>query len=337
MEQPVAQRAGVQLSVDQLRLKNFPVSFFAMILGWNGFTIALQKAETILKLPVDISRYMLLVGVMLFFGVGVVYLLKAIRFPGAIKKEFAHPIKINFFPTISISLLLFSIAFLPVQHDVSRYLWIAGTVIQSLFTLAVLSAWMNSPVFQIQHSNPAWFIPVVGNILIPLVGVDHMHVEVSWFFFSVGMIFWVVLFTTFFYRIVFHPPMPEKLMPTLFIMIAPPAVGFIAYTKLMEHELGSFTGDAFSRVLYYFGLFLFIMLASQYQKFSRIKFYLSWWAYSFPIAALTIASMLMFAKTQYVFFSFLAYGLLALLSVIILTLLLRTFNAMRSHEICIEE
>jgi tellurite resistance protein len=339
MEQPVAQKPGVeQLSVDATRLKNFPISFFAMILGLNGFAIAFQKAETILGVPIEISQYLLFFSITLFVLIAAVYTVKAIRFPGEIKHEFAHPIKVNFFPTISISLLLFSIAFLPIQHDVSRYLWLAGTIVHAVFTLVIISVWMHSTVFQIHHSNPAWFIPIVGNIIIPLAGVEHFHADISWFFFSIGLVFWLVLFTIFIYRIIFHQPMPQKLLPTLFIMIAPPAVGFIAYVKLMEHDLGAFTGDAFSKVLYYFALFLFVMLVSQYQLFFKIKqFFLSWWAYTFPIAAMAIASTLMYSKTQYVFFSGLALTLLALLTLIIVMLLFKTAQSMYAREICVEE
>jgi tellurite resistance protein len=238
---------------------------------------------------------------------------------------------------VSISLLLFSIAFLPIDHTISRYLWVAGALAHGVLTLAIMSIWMNSTIFQIQHSNPAWFIPVVGNIIVPLAGVEHFSAEISWFFFSIGLVFWVVLFTTFFYRIVFHPPMPQKLMPTLFIMIAPPAVGFIAYVKLMEHAVAGFGVDAFARVLYYFALFLFVMLLTQYRMFARIKFFLSWWAYSFPIAAMTIATTLMYAKTQEPFFNILAFGLLTILTGVIIMLLAKTAGAIREREICVQE
>jgi len=57
-------------------------------------------------------------------------------------------------------------------------------------------------------------------------------VELSWFFFSVGLIMWAVMFTIIMNRIIFHNPLPQKLMPTLFILIAPPAVALISLTIL---------------------------------------------------------------------------------------------------------
>lgn len=34
-------------------------------------------------------------------------------------------------------------------------------------------------------------------------------------------------------RIIFHNPMPQKLIPTLVILMAPPAIAFMSYTKLV--------------------------------------------------------------------------------------------------------
>jgi len=98
-----------------------------------------------------------------------------------------------------------------------------------------------------------------------------------------------------FYRLLFHNPLPERLLPTLFILIAPPAVGFIAYVKLTG------TVDPVARILYYFALFVFVLMIPQLKMLSRIKYYLSWWAYTFPMAALTIATILMYHQNGLVF------------------------------------
>lgn len=319
------------------RLQFFPISFFAAVLGLTGMTIAFQRAERLLGMPFAISNVLLAASLAVFLAIATFYALKAARYPDAVKREFAHPIKINFFPTISISLLLFSIAFMRLNSDVSRAFWIAGIVIHLLFTIAILSAWMHRPTFQIQHINPAWFIPMVGNIVVPIAGVEHAPVEISWFFFSIGLIFWLALFILFLNRIIFHNPLPERLTPTLFIMIAPPAIGFISYLRLMEREVSGFELDGFARILYYFALFIFIVLLTQYRQFVKIPFYLSWWAYSFPMAAITIATVLMASKTNMLFFQGLAYLLLIALAALIALLLFRTIAAIVQRKICVED
>ncbi|HIE55877.1 MAG TPA: C4-dicarboxylate ABC transporter, partial [Chromatiaceae bacterium] len=178
---------------------------------------------------------------------------------------------------------------------------------------------------------PAWFIPVVGNVLVPVAGAHLGYVEISWFFFSIGIVFWLVLFTIIFYRILFHQPLPEKLMPTFFILIAPPAVGFLSYVNLTGNL------DGFARVLYFLSLFLTILLLTQYRYFFGLRFFLSWWAYSFPLAAVTIGTMKMYELTGKSGFYYLGETMLALLSVVILMLLYKTSRAVSNHRICVED
>ncbi|MFQ3634089.1 SLAC1 anion channel family protein [Roseiflexus sp.] len=319
------------------QLQYFPISFFAATLGLTGTTIAFQRAERLLELPFAISNILLVVSLAVFLAIATLYALKAARYRDAVRREFDHPIKINFFPTISISLLLFSIAFLRLNSDVSRTFWVAGVVVHLLFTVTILSAWMQRSTLQIQHINPSWFIPMVGNIIVPITGVEHASVEISWFFFSIGLIFWLALFILFLHRMFFHNSLPERLAPTLFIMIAPPAIGFISYLRLMEHEMSGFELDGFARILYYFALFIFVVVLVQYRQFVRIPFYLSWWAYSFPMAAISIATVLMASKTGMPFFQGLAYVLLIVLAAVITLLLVRTIAAIVQRKICVEE
>jgi tellurite resistance protein len=242
-----------------------------------------------------------------------------------------HPVRLSFFPTISISLILLSIASYTIDQSVSQVLWWCGSALHLLFTLYVLNAWISHEHFQIQHMNPAWFIPVVGNVLVPIVGVEHGYFEISWFYFSIGMLCWVVLLTIVLYRIFFHSPLPGKLLPTLFILIAPPAVGFIAYWKLTGEI------DAFARVLYYSGLFTTMLLLVQLRRFTRLKFFLSWWAYSFPLAAITIATFVMYQSLGFVQLMWLGNILLACLSLVIIMLVGYTAMAVRRGEICMPE
>ncbi|NOR46247.1 MAG: C4-dicarboxylate ABC transporter [Candidatus Delongbacteria bacterium] len=313
------------------RLENFTISFFAMFLGLGGFALLFQKAEIFMYFPFHVSNYVAGVTIILFVILLIFFFARWIKYPNAVREEYHHPIKINFFATISIALLIFSIFFLAVNVEISKYLWIIGTVLHLIFTLSVMSAWTNKENLKREHLNPAWFIPIVGNILIPIAGITHFPKDISWFFFSVGIIYWILLFTIILNRIIFHKTLPEKLRPTMFILIAPPAIGFIAYVKLTG------TIDSFGKILYFFSLFLFLKLIYQFKIFFKIKFYLSWWAYSFPISALGLASSLMYHKTDIVAYMYISYSFLALLTLVIIILTYKTIIAMTKHELCVPE
>ena len=313
-------------------LAHMPISFFSVVMGMAGVTIAWEKGQQMYNIDLGILNGLLItITALIFAALAAMYIQKIVKFPDHVSAELNHPVKLSFFPTIAISFLLLSIALVPISPIIAKSLWAIGTTSQLGFVLYIVGMWMHQEHFQVPHMSPAWFIPAVGNVIVPITGMQFGLVELSWFFFSIGIMFWVILMTIVFYRILFHTPIPARLLPTLFILIAPPAVGFVAYMSLTG-EL-----DSFARILYNAGLFLTLLLFTQFRRFTKLPFYLSWWAYSFPIAAITIATMVMYQHTQKAAFMWLSSGLLVFVTVLVGMLLVRTGIAMANHEICVEE
>jgi Tellurite resistance protein and related permeases len=80
--------------------------------------------------------------------------------------------------------------------------------------------------------------------------------------------------------------MPGKMRPTLAILIAPPAVAMLAWLQLNGGAL-----DALVRVFYALTLLFAALFAVQAPALRSTPFALSWWAMSFPVAALTVATL----------------------------------------------
>lgn len=297
-------------------------------MGLSGLTIATHKLETVQGWGNLGSQTLLGLTVTVFLLLLSVYGIKLVTHRDAVAEEWAHPVRISFFPTISISLILLSIATMPVSPVASRGLWTAGAAFHLLMTLLVMTSWINHSRYEVVHTNPAWFIPVVGNILVPIVGLHHAPADLSWFFFSIGLVFWLVLLTIVVYRLVFHNPLPGRLVPTMFILLAPPSIGFISWVTL--------TGgiDAMARILYFSAVFFFLLLVPQFPRFARLSFTLSWWAYSFPLAAFTIATLVMGERSGVAFYSYAGLALFAALAAVIAGLTMRTLLAIVRHEIC---
>ncbi|MCG6898240.1 MAG: SLAC1 anion channel family protein [Thiocapsa sp.] len=311
------------------RLKYLPVAFFAMVMGLAGLSIAWHKAASRLGLPGVIAEAILAFAALVFLTLLISYGIKSFRYPAAVANELAHPIQLNFFPAISISLILLATASLHISLGLAGVLWVLGTALHLVLTLYIMSVWIHHEHFQIQHVNPAWFLPVVGNVLVPIAGAPLGFVELSWFFFSVGILFWILLFAIILYRVFFHPPIDRRLMPTFFILLAPPAAGFISYLQLTG-EL-----DAFARVLYYGALFLTLLLATQIGRFLKLQFSLSWWAYSFPLAVMTTASLIMSELTGQMSFTLIGSALLGIVTLVVIHLLGQTARAVGSGRICV--
>ena len=283
------------------RLQYFPVSWFATVMGMCGLSIAWNRAEHFFNPGFCLSSLLLGLTSLWFFLLIGIYATKIVKYPAEVRAELTHPVKQAFAPTFSISLLLLSIAYLQSAREFSFWLWAIGTAGHLDFTFYMLSSWMHHTKYEIAHLNPAWFIPVVGNILVPIAGMQHGIPDISWFFFSLGLFFWPIL----------------------------TAVGFISWFNLTGNI------NAFGHILYSVAAVFTLLLLSQINRFRRIPFFLSWWAYSFPLAAMTIATFLMAKITGQAMYLWLGAGLLGLLSALIAMLVWRTARAVGRREICV--
>jgi tellurite resistance protein len=317
-------------SVPANRLQHFPIMMFAVIMGLSGLTIVYQKAEEILGLKTYVATILAEVDTLLFVAILVVYVLKMFKYFSEVKKEFSHPVRINFFAASAISFLLISIVYHPINKDIAFYSFVVGTSMQTFFTFYTIKFWINKNM-EIQHSSPAWFIPIVGNVLVPVSGAGFADVNFLMYYYSIGLFFWVVLTSILINRIIFHHQLAIKFVPTLFIFIAPPAIAFVAYIKMY----GEF--DMFASLLYNLALFFSFLLFFMFKNFLNLKFFISWWAFTFPLAAVTIASMLAYKMTNILFYSYFSYLFMIITTVVVIFVGYKTVEHMLKKEICIAE
>jgi tellurite resistance protein len=312
-------------------LQYFPVQLFAVIMGLSGLTIAYAKAYHFLNLSYWPYFILLILDTAAFFGVFITYMIKWIKYPDAIKAEVNHPVKSSFIPAISISFLLISIAYMDYAPTISVTFWWIGAWLHLFFTFIVIKFWIRHS-FDVKMISPAWFIPIVGNVLVPVAGVDIVNEYINLFFFSIGIFYWIVLFTIVTYRMIFHHPLPKKLIPTFFILIAPPAVGFISYFRI---TFGSI--DIFSMFLYLIALFTFFLLIAKKSLYTQIPFFISWWAYTFPLAAITIATTLIYSSFRNCSMYWFSLLLLTIVTVVVFYVAYKTYLAIKAQKICIPE
>ena len=312
------------------RLQFFPIMMFAIIMGLSGLTLVYKRMSEMLFFPSIVVTVMTIITTVLFFTILYFYILKLIKHKNEVKKEFSHPIRINFFAASSISTLILSMIY---RNDIdlaAQIFFFVGACLHIFFTFYTIKYWINNNL-EMQHSNPAWFIPIVGNLIVPIAGKGFVDDSVLYFYFSIGIFFWIILFSIILNRIIFHNQFAPKFMPTLFILIAPPAIGFISYIKLSGHL------DFFAQILFNLGLFFTILVFVMYKNFINIKFFISWWAFTFPMAAITLATVLMYDLTHKNFYGILSYVLMTITTIIIILVARQTIIHMRKKEICIME
>jgi tellurite resistance protein len=303
------------------RLEYLPVSFFGSTMGLTGLSIAWKFAHTIYAAPLWVSNVIAIIAVVGFAALLIAYGIKAVGAPDKVLTEFRHPIAGNLFGTFLISVLLLPILIAPVNLMVARVLWIAGAVGMVLFAWTIVSRWMSDRQ-QTAHSTPAWIVPVVGMLDVPLA-IPTLQLpplpEVMLMSLAVGLFFAIPLFTLIFSRLVFEAPMPDALQPTLLILLAPFAVGFSSYVVTVGHI------DLFAQALYFLMLFVLSVLLGRLKLMrGGCPFRVTWWAVSFPLAASSIAALRFAAFDPRWFTIGIAWALLVLTTLVIAALLVRT-------------
>lgn len=312
------------------RIKYFPITSYAIIMGFSGLTIVFGKFYHMQWMPKYIYEVLLHFTFSLFLLISFFYGLKAIRYFEEVKADFMHRIRINFFSAISISFLLLSIAFMTYWPFLSMVLWWVGILLHTILMFYTISFWIQHN-FEIRFMNPAWFIPVVGNILVPVAGVEYLPKAFSFFYFAVGFFFWVILFTVFINRAIFHDQLPQKFIPTLFILIAPPAVGFIAYIRIAQ------SWDAFAIFMLFIAYFFVVLLLFLYKSFKKMVFYISWWALTFPLMAVTIASVVAYQISNHPFYKIIAFAMLPIAVTVVGLVSWKTIKIIKEGKLCVNE
>lgn len=262
---------------------HLPLPLFASVMGIAGLALVWHAIEVAWSLSPIVSGAATGLAALVFLVLLALYACKWIRFPDRVMAELKHPVRINFLPAVSINLILLGMLGEPWIGAAANWLWQAGAGLQLILTIVIVNVWFDAarPSASI---NPAWFIPAVGNVLVPVAAMPAGYQLIAWFFISVGLFFWVILGTMVFYRLVTKPPLDPPMQPTLVVMLAPPSVAFLAWISIS----GELNGPGY--FFYFIALLTFLVLIPKVPRFARLPFFPSWWAYTFPLAAFTVAS-----------------------------------------------
>ena len=268
-------------------LQPLPIGLFGAVMGLVGLSISWRLEAVQLGWGALVADVIAVVAVLVFIALALAYGLKALTSWATVRNEFGHPIAGNLFGTVWISLLLLPIELVRVLPDLARVVWVLGAMGILVFAWVTINRWLSNRQ-QWVHATPPWIIPVVGLLDLPLaVPSLGMSVppELPWLALSVGLFFMAPLFTVIFVRLVFEETFPDGLRPSLMILLAPFVVGASAVIAVTGQV------NVLAQGFYLAGVFLFFVLLGQLRHLlSCCPFRVSWWAVSFPLAALSIAA-----------------------------------------------
>jgi tellurite resistance protein TehA-like permease len=309
-------------------LLRFPVSAFGMCLGVSSQAMlwkSLQSEPSMAFLHVSpaVNQALWWVSVALTGFVSSVYLLKAVFYFEAVRREFCNPIRVNFFfaPWVA---CLFLVKGLPrpvaAIHD-SHVVWYVLMTPVLLLDLKIYGQWMSGGGRRLSKvANPTSQLAIVGNFVGALLGALVGLHEAPLFFFAVGLAHYVVLFVTLYQWLDTNDVrLPKELHPVFFLFVAVPSVASMAWARLC----GEFGFGA--KIAYFISLFLFVSLVVRINLFFRgVRFSLAWWAYTFPMTSVAIATTMYASSVNSLVSRALAIGLAGIASVTVTGVLVAT-------------
>jgi tellurite resistance protein len=212
----------------------------------------------------------------------------------------------------------------------SEWVWFSSAGIHLLAIVVVLNAWVHRDSLEASHACPVWFIPTVGNAVIPLGAVKLGYIELAWFFFGIGLILWFVILCVLMYRLMFvRPSLSERLKPTMAIFLAPPSVAFVSWVALTQTTPSQYL-DPMGHILMAIAFFFALFMLTQIRFFIKLKFFMSWWAYSFPTASFATACLVYSGYVPEA--SWIAYLALGFSTIVISSLWVRTLMAIQMKD-----
>ncbi|KAH6804612.1 SLAC1-like protein 3 [Perilla frutescens var. frutescens] len=274
-------------------LIRFPINSFGICLGFSSQAIMWKNlssspATNFLNVTPHINLALWLISVALTLTAAIIYALKIIFYFEAVRREFYHPVRVNFFFAPWITLLFLALGLPPSLSTTPFHasLWyLLMTPILSL-EIKIYGQWMSGGHRRLSKvANPSNHLSVAGNFVGALLGASMGLKEGPLFFFAVGLAHYTVLFVTLYQRLPTNETLPKELHPVFFLFVAAPSVASMAWARLQ----GSF--DYGSRIAYFIALFLYVSLAVRVNFFRGFRFSLAWWAYTFPMTGAATATI----------------------------------------------
>ncbi|XP_007040040.2 PREDICTED: guard cell S-type anion channel SLAC1 [Theobroma cacao] len=312
-------------------LLRFPIGCFGICLGLSSQAVLWRALSTspatkFLHVTPFINLFLWILALAVLVSVSITYLLKCIYYFEAVKREYFHPVRVNFFFAPWVVCMFLAIGVPPMLAPAKLHpaIWCAFMGPYFFLELKIYGQWLSGGKRRLcKVANPSSHLSVVGNFVGAILASKVGWTEAAKFLWSVGFAHYLVLFVTLYQRLPTSEALPKELHPVYSMFIAAPSAASIAWGSIY----GEF--DGCSRTCFFIALFLYVSLVVRINFFTGFRFSVAWWSYTFPMTTASVATIKYAEQVP----SFLSKGLAlslsfmssAMVSVLLVSTLLHAF------------
>lgn len=343
--------------------EHFNPAWFAAIMGTAVIPLAISFLEFSWVTPLAFACIVFSTLIFLLFMLP--WTLKFFLFPASIRKDFNHPIAANFFPTMPISLILFSLNLMKfptmffseaTSLQLALILWFIGSTGIYILGFVVLIHIFRHQEIKLQHANFGWYIPPVSKLLIPIAGYELVGyfpaytgtlVTISTASFGIGFFLFLFVGAAVYHRYIYHELPMSRFAATFFIGIAPPAIISVILFKMLHlfshHSIMGLDATVMTTLCKFGILFswgfaawwflMAIIVILYYVNKLELPYALSWWAFTFPSGALCVSSGVAWKASQFAVIQYFYWFSVTFLLAIWVVVFIRTMKGVISGKI----
>jgi tellurite resistance protein len=215
---------------DMTGTRRIPLNIFGMGFGLAGLATAWRIGVDQHLAPHEVSDVLIGLAAVAWMVSVLLYLRYVLTTPGSLTSDL-HDMTVGPFASLALitPILLAADGIAPYSQPVARVIidvFIAGVVLLGgWFT----GTWMRGGT-DLERLHPGYFLPTVAGGLVASAGAAEVGQErLAQFMLGLGIICWIIVGSMILGRLIFRPPLPDALAPTMAIEVAPAAVASLAY------------------------------------------------------------------------------------------------------------
>lgn len=346
-------------------IRYFAPSWFALVMGTGGLANILWKWQSHWH---PTRWFALVLAAIALFAYGIILIvwsLRWIRYPKYALRDLHHPVTSNFYVTTGIATVIIATnlyniwsGWLPQRglYWTCMVLWILSCLIVVFCTFYTTYRMFSAKeAFAPQMVNFAWLMAPIANMAVLLIGCPVFSMSltqqpslslllftINAAFFGIGFFLFLFISAIVFVRLVQAELPSPATTPTFGIFLS--AVGLAAGTFFdlgsNAVSLGLLSSvelvNLLCMVTWGFGIWIIgiiFLICLHHVRHGGMPFTLSWWAFTFPLAAYTIASLKIFGAYPCGFTGGYTVFLTVLLSVLWVYIFVQTLRGIRNGSL----